>query len=94
MREMAKEIGVPYRKLIWSSFYLESAKVNELENSPWFRAEMMWRLKKVDLSLAEANQLWAIAGPLLAERLDANAEALKASIEKAEKLSVLQGRLV
>ena len=77
LREVTKPLGTTYRQLIWVSFYCESAEVNELLPSPWFEAERAWRFKRAGLSLESARDLWIRARPLVQERLEEEARALK-----------------
>jgi hypothetical protein len=80
LTKVAKEVNTSYRRLIWASFYFESACVNELLPSPWWEAEKRWRLRRAGLSLDSAEQLWFRARPLLTQRLATEAAALKSSV--------------
>lgn len=88
LSRVAKELGVHYRQLIWASFYLESAKVNELIPSPWWRSEMTWRFRKAHLSLHEADELWSRARPLMQKTLQEDADALKELVELSNEQSL------
>jgi hypothetical protein len=82
LREVSAEIGASYRRLLWASFYCESACVNELESSPWFDAERTWRLSRAGLSYEEAQELWNRANVRLRDRLAAEAAVLRMIIEE------------
>jgi hypothetical protein len=83
LREVAKEIKASYRELIWASFYCESAHVNKPLSSPWFNAERLWRFRRTGLSLESAEELWSRARPLVRERLETEALALKNLVESS-----------
>lgn len=80
MRSISKQLGTSYRNIIWSSFYCESAKVNSLLPSPWFDAELTWRLRKTDLTLELAEELWCRASPLIKQYVEKDAMELKTLI--------------
>lgn len=83
LRDVAKILGVPYRQLIWCSFYCESAKVNELLPSPWFYAEREWRLGKAGLTWNSACEIWERARPALQYRLELATTELRGLIESS-----------
>lgn len=84
LHEVAKEIHSSYRRLIWASFYCESAYVNQLLPSPWWNAEKTWRLRRAGLSLDAAEDLWSRARPLVRQRLEGPAASLKEFVEANE----------
>jgi len=81
LREIAKQVNTSYRRLIWASFYCESARVNSLLSSPWWDAERTWRLRRAGLSLESAEELWAHARSLVRQRLEAEAVSLKKLVD-------------
>jgi hypothetical protein len=81
LRQVAREMKVGYRQLIWTSFYCESARVNDLLISPWFEAEREWRLARAKLSYEQAQNLWSRAKGLVRERLEVKATELKSFVE-------------
>jgi hypothetical protein len=81
---VAKQLRTSYRRLIWASFYLESAWTNKLLPSPWWEAERMWRLGRAGLSLDAAEDLWSRARPLVRERLEREAASLKQFVETVQ----------
>ncbi len=81
LHQIAQEYLLSYRHLIWSSFYNESAKVNAIEESPWWNAERAWRLSRAGLSNNDAEQLWARFRDIVAERLEPEAEELRKLVE-------------
>ena len=81
LREIAKQVSSSYRRLIWASFYCESARVNSLLSSPWWNAERTWRLRRAGLSLESAEELWARARFLVRQRLEAEALSLKELVD-------------
>ncbi len=83
LQQLGFEVRVPYRQLIWAGFYFESAAVNSLLNSPWWTAEMTWRLGKAGLSVESACALWDRVGPRLRERIAPHADALRSVVESA-----------
>jgi hypothetical protein len=84
LSEIAREIDVPYRQLIWASFYFESTSVNRLSPSVWWDAEKAWRLRRSGLSLGAAEDLWSQARPLVRLHLEGEASSLKKFVETAE----------
>jgi hypothetical protein len=80
-QEIARERSIPYRHLIWSSFYFESAKVNALAESPWWNAERAWRLTRAGLTTDAAEHLWEGLCAVIAERLRPEAEKLRRVVE-------------
>ena len=83
IKEVAKEMKTTYRKLLWTSFYCESARVNALLRSPWFEAERSWRLQRAGLSWESAQELWDRAMPRVRERLESEAQLLKDMVESS-----------
>lgn len=83
LTEVAKEVNSSYRRLIWASFYCESARVNRLLPSPWWDAEKTWRLRRAGLSSDAAEELWSRARPLVSRRLESKAASLKEFVEVA-----------
>jgi hypothetical protein len=81
LQEVAKQMKISYRQLIWASFYCESARVNKLLLSPWFDAERAWRFKRAGLSLESAEELWSRARPMIREQLESEALLLKNLVE-------------
>lgn len=81
LAEVAKQVNSSYRRLIWASFYCESACVNRLLPSPWWDAERMWRLQRAGLSMNAAEELWSRARPLVRQRLERGAASLKKFVE-------------
>jgi hypothetical protein len=89
LRDVAKPLGTTYRQLIWVSFYCESAQVNELLPSPWFEAERAWRFRRAGLSFESATELWSRARPLVKERLEEEARALKNLVQSSLPVSTV-----
>jgi hypothetical protein len=81
LSDVAKEIKSSYRRLIWANFYCESARVNRLLFSPWWDAERTWRLRRAGLSWDEAEELWSRAAPLIRQRLEEKAAALRKLVD-------------
>ena len=81
LAEIVKQVNSSYRRLIWASFYCESARVNRQLSSPWWDAERMWRLRRAGLSLDSAEELWSRARPLIRQRLEAEAVSLKKFVD-------------
>jgi hypothetical protein len=96
LREVAKLLETTYRRLIWASFYYESARVNRLLSSPWFDAERFWRLRRAGLSLESAKELWSRAQPLVRQHLEAEALSLKELVEgmPLQRVVATQNRLL
>jgi hypothetical protein len=88
LAEVAKHLNSSYRRLIWASFYCESACVNRLLPSPWWDAERMWRLRRAGLSLDAAEELWSRARPLVRQRLEHEAASLEKHLEKASAYAI------
>jgi hypothetical protein len=94
LTDISKQLNSSYRQLIWASFYLESAQVNRLLPSPWWNAERTWRLHRAGLTLEAAQELWLRAGPLVRERLEDKADALKQLIETPLHIASSQRELL
>lgn len=82
IRRVAAKCSIPYRQLIWTSFYCESAIVNSLEPSVWFEIERTWRLRKAGLTTETAMDLWNRIRPILSSELSAAAESLRTQVER------------
>jgi hypothetical protein len=82
LREVAKEIRIPYYQLCGVSFYLESAITNESTNSKWWLKEVQWKLHQMGLSYDEARLIWEQAKPLVVEVLKEWTEQLHRELEE------------
>lgn len=91
LRQVAQENGISYRQLMWSSFYYESAKVNAMEESPWWSAEKAWRLANAGIGITGAEELWNTYRNRVSEQLKSDAQHLQVLIETA---NLVQPRLV
>ncbi len=80
-RSISSQFGVPYRHLIWASFYYESAIVNDLYTSVWFDCERNWRLRKAGMTETEAEKLWINIRSMICQELEEDAEKLRAQVE-------------
>lgn len=81
LAQVAKNLRTPSRQITWASFYFESAKVNRLLSSNWWKAEATWRLRRAGLTLETAADLWERARPLVRDYLSSEADALKRFVE-------------
>jgi hypothetical protein len=81
LRRLGAEFNLPYRHLIWSNFYFESAVVNSMMESPWWNAEMNWRLQRAGLTLETGAALWDRVRMILRDRLSVEADNLRAIVE-------------
>lgn len=86
LRVVSSSLGLPYRQVIWSSFYLESAFTDALTESPWWKAEMEWRLGKTGLTVESAKELWKRAQQPLRKELAAKAEQLRELIQASQAI--------
>jgi hypothetical protein len=89
LREVSGELSSSYRKLIWASFYFESALANQLLPSLWWEAEKTWRLRRAGLSVEAAEELWSRAGPIVRRRLEGESMRLKHLIEAESRSEIL-----
>jgi hypothetical protein len=80
IREAAKQISFNANKALWLAFYFESAKCNAIENSPWWQKEVLWRMKKLGLSLEEARMIWEKMRPIVINLLEDESQKLKEKI--------------
>ena len=80
LKIVAKQLDCPYRQILWTSFYLESARTNISTDSHWWNRELEWRLRKAGLTHDKAKKLWQEAAPLVAAQLDDEAKKLKEAI--------------
>lgn len=81
---VAKRYRVSARKLSWVSFYCETGRSTNVVPSPWWRREAGWRLRKVGLSLQEAEALWETVRQDFAERVDCFARALRKRVQAVD----------
>ncbi len=81
LQQLGVELRVTYRQLIWAGFYFESAAVNSLLDSPWWSAEVTWRLRKAGLTTETGAALWERVRLRLSDRVAAEAHALRAMVE-------------
>lgn len=63
------KLKIPPKQLSWISFYLESAKVNYLVDSPWWDAERKWRFLQLGISESYAFEVWDQASEIIQEEL-------------------------
>lgn len=63
------KLKIPPKQLSWISFYLESAKVNYLVDSPWWDAERKWRFSQLGISESYAFGVWHEASEVIKEEL-------------------------
>ncbi len=80
LKIVAKRLSCPYRQLLWTSFYLESAQTNLSTESHWWNRELEWRLRKTGLTYDAAKMLWREAAPLLATQLADEALKLEEAV--------------
>jgi hypothetical protein len=77
LREAARRSQLPYRQVVWASFYLESAQTNEEEEAIWWMREAEWRLQRVKLTRDDAARVWQRVRPTVREFVAEEAEALR-----------------
>jgi hypothetical protein len=77
LREAARRSQLPYRQVVWASFYLESAQTNEEEEAIWWVREAEWRLRRVKLTRDDAVRVWQQVRPIVRELVAEEAEALR-----------------
>jgi hypothetical protein len=92
IREAAKRVGFNANKALWLAFYFESAKCNAIEDSYWWHKEVTWRMKKLELSVNEANTTWEKIKPIVVELLREETDKLQEKIFKVN-LPDLQSRM-
>lgn len=88
LRKVASTIGVPEVQLQWTSFYLESAKTNNLMPSPWWICETEWRLSGIGLTQKGAADIWNFASPLVQAAVDDSAKLLRSMVERNDNYSL------
>jgi hypothetical protein len=82
LRRIGIERKIPYRQLIWSSFYFESGQVNKLLPSPWWEAEKEWRLRRAGLTVNKSEELWFTVRDSVQNALVEEAARLKDKLGK------------
>lgn len=85
LRIVAKQTRLPWRQVFWSSFYFESAVVNDDESGIWWRREVDWRLARVGLSLEQAKMLWETLRPRVMELLADEGALLRQHVESSSQ---------
>lgn len=88
LRQVAASIGMPEIQLQWTSFYLESAKTQNLTYSPWWESETKWRLSEIGLTETTAADLWNFASPLVQAAALESAELLRTVIERPSRYAL------
>lgn len=84
IREAAKQIHFNANKALWLSFYFESAKCNDIQFSPWWERETMWRMKKLELGYEQAQDMWEKLKPIVIEILKYETEKLRDKLFSVE----------
>ncbi|UXZ25142.1 hypothetical protein KZH41_13520 [Pseudomonas sp. YeP6b] len=70
----------------WIQFYLESAKCENLQTSPWWEREKSWRLETEGVSGGKAEIIWHKASSFLQELLSTQELTTKNELEDSLKL--------
>lgn len=89
LRKVAAAMRLPDEKLQWASFYFESAKSNEIAQSPWWECETEWRFNSLGLSLKEAKKMWSDTAEQVESNLQGQAKALYQMVEQPNTDSLL-----
>lgn len=74
---VSKLAKIPYRQVLWTSFYFEGAITNDSVNSPWWSREINWRLAKIGLTYNQARDIWKKLQPIISEQLNPSAKLLE-----------------
>ncbi|SDZ30701.1 hypothetical protein SAMN05444506_11476 [Pseudomonas syringae] len=69
IQRASMKLKVPFNQLSWISFYLESARVNYLVESPWWTAERKWRFGHLNMTESYAEEVWSAASKIIKEDL-------------------------
>ena len=77
---IAKRHRVSPRKLGWVSFYCETGRSSNAVQSAWWGREADWRLRKVGLSIREAEAIWEAVRQDFSESVDCSATALRTRV--------------
>jgi hypothetical protein len=88
LRKAADKLGLPSGKVMWVSFYCESATTNQSLESDWWVLETRWRLRKVGLDIENSYSLWEKARPIVIEYLKDDVDWLRKHIETAGEPAV------
>jgi hypothetical protein len=80
LRTVAKQEGLPFRHLLWTSFYFEGAQLNQAAPSIWWELDVAWRLRKVGLDVEQGRAIWEHARPIVAAALRTQADELRAHV--------------
>lgn len=78
--ETAQQIQISNYQLFWISFYLESARTDELGKSFWWNKEIGWRLDKIGLSYQISKEIWEKAQPILIKKLKPYTQTLRENL--------------
>lgn len=74
---VAKRHGLSPRTLGWVSFYCETGRSANAVPSPWWDREAAWRLRKIGLSVQDADSLWEAVRQDFADSVGCSATALR-----------------
>lgn len=93
LREAARKAGLKANKAMWVAFYFESAKCNEMNASLWWERELHWRMKKLDLSVDQAKNLWEEIKPIVINLVQKHSDALQERLLTiAQSSTAFQGK--
>ncbi len=81
----AKNLGISARLLSWISFYLESARVNDITNSYWWSKEYQWRLGQLGLNYDKARIIWDKAQPVIIKILAEETKSLQVHLDDSSE---------
>jgi hypothetical protein len=80
IRKISKDLKVDSNKALWISFYFESANCNSLTDSFWWDKEIAWRMRKINLEINEAIEIWSRFKPKLQEFLQEESKKIEEKI--------------
>ncbi|MEE1894508.1 hypothetical protein V0R51_16465 [Pseudomonas otitidis] len=94
----AEKLKLNKNKLAWIQFYLESAKCENLQPSPWWEREKAWRLASEGTDEQKAKIIWHDASVFLRELLEqyeiAAIEKLESSVNLYKNTLKHQSKLI
>lgn len=86
IREAAKQTGINANKALWLAFYFESAKCNELEDSPWWTREIKWRMAKLEFDFDQGKKIWDKLRPKVKELLHEEVKKLEGKLDSGNSI--------
>jgi hypothetical protein len=94
LRDIARDLHIPLRQLEWSSYYSETARVNDEMPSKWWEKYCCWQFeKRINLPREQVSLVWEPAKPQVVAELAEDARKLQRELYrwKMDHLEAVSG---